>query len=187
MIYLIGGVARSGKSTVRALMLRKYGISGIDTDTVRSMIEHAAPELGVSYLKKPRENARKMSRYLEGLVRARFFFEDDYVIEGDALLPKLIGKMIKTKKAKGAVLGMPKVDAGKKLRAIRARETRDAWTRRLNDPELLASIEELRRESLRLEKECAAWGVPFFDVSRDFEKTIDGIVVRLVRGKRKRR
>jgi adenylate kinase family enzyme len=47
MLYLIGGVPRSGKTQVQKYLLNNYKIPGISTDTLRSGF-YNMPEFGIN-------------------------------------------------------------------------------------------------------------------------------------------
>jgi len=65
MIYLIGGIARSGKTLVRKEILKRYKISGIGTDSIRYMLSQTQPELGIDHNKPSTHNGPLMWPYLD--------------------------------------------------------------------------------------------------------------------------
>lgn len=88
MIYLVGGVARAGKSKLARRLLVERGVPYLHLDLLMMGFARGLPELGVD----PETSAIERGRKLWPVVRAMatMALEDrvDYLFEGDLLLPE---------------------------------------------------------------------------------------------------
>jgi hypothetical protein len=171
MLYFIGGVSRAGKTEVRRRLLENHSISGIETDVLRSMFEFAAPELGISHSKSPSENRDRMQPYLEAFCKGRSYFDDDYVVEGDALKPEIVERFVRVGEGRAVFLGYPNVSV--EIQLVRLRNHNIGWIQRISDEELRSLLAIFIEDSKWFERECASRNLPFVDVSNlPLENTI---------------
>ncbi len=85
MLYIIGGPAKSGKTTLRKEILNRNKISGFSTDFLRTMLQKN-PDLNINYKNTPEKNSKNSSIYLQGFIEELLNFTDeDFLIEGDMI------------------------------------------------------------------------------------------------------
>jgi 2-phosphoglycerate kinase len=179
MIYLIGGIARSGKSKLRKILLTKYNISGIGTDAIRYMLMKTNPTLGLNTQNTPDINGPIIWPYIDSLIEEYSINTiENYVIEGDVLLPEFLKMYIKNSKVKAYFIGFADTTYLQKAKDIVDNRDEDDWTADY-DVENLAKwgIEQ----SIKYKAQCEMYGVKYYDTGRNFTKTLDEITLEIVK------
>jgi hypothetical protein len=165
MIYLIGGEARSGKTIVRKKLLNKYKIAGIGTDSIRYMLSHTMKDSGIDHNNPPQINGPLMWPFIDNLIKdLSIYAAEDYVIEGDILLPEYLKKYRNSSDIKACYIGFPSISISKEY----------------SEKELRKFVKWGIRESRKYQIECKKYGITFYDLSEDFENGINEIVEHLV-------
>src|SRR4051812_1174821 len=130
MIYLIGGVPRTGKSRLAALMLQRNLISCISTDVLRNFLDHSPAKVGIGeaeLAKRPEAFAPYLYTFLR-ILQNKY---EDYVVEGDIFTPEQV-KVLQEKVAlKCVFLGFSEVT----LQDLRHRGATADWVARLSEAE----------------------------------------------------
>lgn len=181
MIYLIGGLARSGKTLIRKRILKEYKISGIGTDSIRYMLSYTNPVLGINYKKPATHNGPLMWPYLDNLLyELREYSNEDFVIEGDILLPKYLSKYSDTSNIKCCYIGYSNASLETKYREIVDNRGQGDWTKEYKEREFKKFIKSSIKNSKKYEKECKRLGIRYFNTGVDFQKSIDNIIVSLM-------
>jgi 2-phosphoglycerate kinase len=173
MIYLIGGTGRSGKSTVRKLLCQKYQISGISTDQITQMMAIAVPEYNLNFESKWQIGFEKMNELIKALL-THHPDSQDFVIEGWQISPKLVKiyQEYSRNNLRICILGCSNAGIKQKMLDIRNNPSYNEWTDKYSDKELENLVKELIETSKRHKKECAEFGVQYFETSKNFEKMI---------------
>lgn len=170
MIYILGGVSRSGKSSIRKALLAS-GISGIDTDTIRTMIGDVDKHLGISHERPPRENAEKLFPYIKALVRARSFFVEDFLIEGDAILPRLVAEYQSDPTVRSLFLIYPSLSVSAKMDELA--KYPEGWSAHVDKGLLHEMVQGFIDDSKLIMQECETLHLPYLDVSTlSFEEMV---------------
>ncbi len=87
MIYLIGGIAKSGKSYVARRMTLQTGIPHFSTDYLMMSLFRGNPGLGIDPEASDAVVSKALEPYLEGMVRAMAENGIQYILEGVHLTP----------------------------------------------------------------------------------------------------
>lgn len=165
-IILIGGIARSGKSTFAEWLRQKTGYSKLGTDDIRFMLEKRLTEWEQPVPKEQRDGL--VWPHLESLIRTRHKYgegKDGFIFEGTILPPE---KMLRLKEIKGIdmlCVGYPDVDLEQKIKEIREYNYEHDWTNKLPDDELKQMVKRLIEKSKEFEKQCHQSGIVFIDTS----------------------
>lgn len=179
--YVIGGVPRSGKSTIQKLMLERFKISGISTDLLREGLIIGVPEFGLEKEGNDFKRAEILWPYFKGILTAREYFEDSLLIEGTNFLPEYLSEFTNNPNMHMCFLGYSTVKAEDKLNQLRSiRSYNDNWTDELTDKDLLNNIEVWVKRSKVLKAECVKYGIKYFDTSDNFELQIEKAIVFLL-------
>lgn len=174
--YIIAGVPRSGKSTVRRKLLKDHRISGFSTDLIREALIRGIPEFGIKSEQDDITRAHILWPYFREILVERQNYNDDLVIEGTNFLPEHLQEFGSNTDYKLCFLGFPNIDPQEKLRQIRiAQDTDDNWTDDYTDEELLPTIEKWIRDSKQFESECERYGMQFFDTGENFSQTVAAV------------
>ncbi len=173
MFYLIGGSGRSGKSTLRNLLCKQYGIPGISTDLLTQMMGKAVPDYELSFSTDWQIAVPKMRNLIKALLT---YHSDTYdlVIEGWQISAADIEIYKEWSKGnlKMCVLGFDNIDIKTKIQHIRNNPSYNEWTHNYSQSELEGLIKDMINANIRRKQECATFGVEYFDTSLDFEETI---------------
>jgi len=171
MLYIIGGTSRSGKTLLSKKILAERKIPYFPLDALFCTLAEATPELGINHANSLKDRPLKMWKLAKPL---SYFFEDqeqEYVLEGDSILPSQIKELINEgRKVKCCFLGYPNLNPDEKLQLIRKfHQGKSDWTAKQTDEQMLVMIEEMVEFSKYLKEECEKYSIKFFDVSHDFE------------------
>jgi hypothetical protein len=145
-------------------------------DLLRGLIERVHPEAGISHTQGQEENAKRMWPWILALVDFRHFYKQPFLYEGDALLPSLCAQFVGNPDVKIAFVGMPDADVETKFRHIRDYPSDGEWTEGKSDDELREMINDFIGRGERLRNKCKELRIPFFDTSRDFERSTREVV-----------
>lgn len=171
MIYLIGGVPRSGKTQVQKYILENYKISGISIDMIRGGF-YKTPEFGLNEGMNDLDKSAKLWRYIKGLIETNEYYNEDLVIEGVNLLPIFLSQLKDKSYVRMCFVGYDTMDINNKFQIMRSNKAQHEWTNELTDEELLNLINKHQKRSKELKSECELYGIKYFDTSVDFTKTI---------------
>lgn len=181
MIYLIGGEARSGKTIIRKNLLSKYHIAGIGTDSIRYMLSHTLKDSGIDHNNPPQINGPLMWPFIDNLVKdLSVYASEDYVIEGDVLLPEYLKQYKESSEVKICYIGFTTISVSQKMEHILNCRKEGDWTSQYSEKELKKFVRWSIRESKKYKKECRKLGVKYYDIGEDFEKDTDFIAKDLV-------
>lgn len=185
MIYLIGGVPRSGKSTLTRHIRYKTGASFFSLDHLMRGLLRGLPsvDFGVENDRNDQEKAAKMwpvtSHMLDGM---REHGLTDYIVEGVILLPKHIRQLQDAYPDvfRGCCLGYPHADIEEMTRSIRANTSTDNWMQNASDEFIEGILSNGIAQSRDIQAQCEIENVRFFDASHNFERVIEQASVYLL-------
>ena len=175
MLYLIGGASRSGKTLLARRAVAERQIPYFPIDGLLSVFAERIPILGVTYEQSLVERPVKMWPMTKQLLTYLIQEEQDYVVEGDSFLPSQIHEfMHEQQSVRCCFLGYTELTEDEKLIMVRQyhQGNRD-WTKEIPDTDMLKMINEMIQFSEYLKNNCAAQGIEYFDVSRDFQEARD--------------
>jgi hypothetical protein len=168
MIYIIAGIAKSGKSIIARDILIKYHMQVISTDWIMMMLYHGNKELNIDVNKSDSSVSKSLEPYLEGLISSLVHSKNNYLIEGVHIKPRFIDKlMIKyPNQIKCIFLGYKELDPGIKSNELKihANQIDNPWYQNLSDHELLHLTHYLQKESERLYHECIEFNKVYIEV-----------------------
>lgn len=168
-IYFIGGVSRSGKSTLRNLLLSKNGIEGMNLDILKTVIEKKHTDFYNQNFFDNNKIREQMWPYIESLAKYQYkFSKNGYVIEGDVLEPERIFSLTKSTaeqvNVKTIFLLLEEINIPDYIKFLRDREEEGTWTKKLTDDELIKHLNGVKENSTRLRYECNKFGIKTFEM-----------------------
>lgn len=172
MLRVIGGAARSGKTIVARRLLEEHGVPYFCVDYFVSALDRGAPELGIEAESPSWVRAEALWPRIEPMLRNIVEVEPEYTVDGDALLPRGVALLQETygDRVGACFLGYASSTPERKLTEIRAFAGGvNDWIRDKSDSYVLALAREMIDFSEYIRRECATFGIPYFDVSDDFE------------------
>ena len=177
MFYIIAGAPRSGKSIISRRIVRERQIPYFPTDALITVCSEGAPEYDIHHDQPFISKAEKLWKFSKPLF-GHLASEIDYVLEGDAILPKQVNEFIieNPAKLKACFLGYDKIDPEEKLTLVRKFNHHPGeWTDEYSDQHMLKLLGRTIEFSAYLRKECEIYKLAYFAVSADFEKAHDEI------------
>ena len=181
MVYLIGGLPRSGKTIIRKKLLEKYRVDGTCTDNLRFMLSEGNKELGIDGAKPAKHNLVIMQPYLDPFIYSLIHYaKEDFVLEGDVLLPKYLAKYLENEWIKCCFIGFSNVSPKDKAKNMRENTCPSDWTRVYTEEELLNFTKDGIKRSKEYKKECKKLGIKYFDTGRNFDKSMEKILKYLI-------
>lgn len=167
VLYLIGGAPRCGKTLLAQRVASALGAGWGSTDTVRDVVGMVRVDFanagGVGT--PPGPEADLFFPYFERTAESCSYLAQDYVVEGVGFLPRHVEALATWVERRVVFVGM----VAPRLDAILAHEGRNRWHRHL-PPETLADLPAWIADwSHLLRGECADAGVPYVDLSVDFD------------------
>lgn len=173
MLYVIGGASRSGKTLLSRRIVIEKQIPYFPMDALFGALVYGAPEFKVRYEDSLLERPTKIWPLAKHLFKSFLKEEQEYLIEGDSILPHQIYELISEQKpVKCCFLGYTELTKDEKLILVRKYHQGELdWTKSISDEKMLLMIDEMIQFSKYLQEECAKYGIKYFDVSHDFEGT----------------
>jgi hypothetical protein len=185
LLYVVAGPMRTGKSIIAARFNRATGVSILSADDLVRMLGAGAPELGIRHDLDWRDRSQKLSPLLDGLAEVRMERGVPLLIEGELSMDH-VGSLIGSYQpyVRACCVGDCSTTVEAKLAAIRAyAATQDYdWTRRLSAERLAEFVRMSLADSLVFRYEAERLGIPFFDMSADFEAGVAAAVAYLIEG-----
>ena len=182
---LIGGVPRSGKSTLAKLLLQHHGLSVLRGDWIMSRLVRTHPEVGIS--PKPASHEQTVAErtpYLLALFRKLTRYDDiPYVLDSALFSPRFVIEYAKdlSDSCTMVFVGYPEADLATKLAEIKdyAERSDQCLSHEIEVEALTAWVETWIRESREMRQQCLEHGFLFVDTSRDFEASLMSGVNRI--------
>ncbi|NNK89991.1 MAG: hypothetical protein HKO89_05230 [Saprospiraceae bacterium] len=176
MLYLISGASRAGKTMIAKEISVRKGISYFSLDWLIMGFTNGMKEYGIHDKLFPDEIAERSWSFLKAMFESMIWGEEDYIIEGEAILPELIIELSRKHPGKLRIcfLGYTDVDACNKLREIKqyTSGTRD-WLNKESDEYIIDHIHNMIAHSIRIRKSCTEHGLAYFDTSEAFIERIE--------------
>ncbi len=150
MLYIIGGAPRAGKSILAQRMLEECRLAYFPTDTLMMGLATALPQLGLKPSASPSMRAPIMWPILRGMAVKILENHEDYLLEGDVLMPAHAAELRKGfgSALRACFLGYETVDSVAKVRDIRRHGAgNEDWTNECDDAHLLRIVEEFKNLS----------------------------------------
>ncbi len=193
MLYIIGGVTRSGKSYLTREMVRKHAskthqISFFNLDHLMLGLIRGIEDFGCEGETHDREKAHLMwpvvKEILDGIIRDdgitdKFETKNpvDYIIDGVIITPEQFSQLRQEfpNHVKACWIGYPTADRDEKYTAIQTHKYLPGdWLSHESEERIYGVIDYGIKFSQELQQECAEHDIAFFDNSHDFVGTLLG-------------
>lgn len=176
----IGGVAKSGKSTLAEKLCQNKNYNHIPLDYFASSLKHNFPETKItSNVIINEESSKNLSLLLSRVINIMNDKEEPFIIDSAHILPKHIMEYMDLNKWDIYFIGYPNITKEDKFNILRKYDKETDWTRKRTDEELLNTIDKLITLSKQIEQECLELNIPFIDTSKDLIKDIDNYITKI--------
>ena len=144
------------------------------------MLEFGLPTSDISDQNTPEQNAPLIWPYIKALIDHRLkCCTENYVIEGDVLLPRFLKESSDNPSVKTCFVGFSEIREADKLANMREFCSKTDWTARFSDKKTLELIKWLQKESKKYKKSCLKYAIEYFDTSDNFIDVINQITIYL--------
>lgn len=177
MIYLIGGVPRSGKSKLCEKLIKELGCEGYSGDALTYGFYYGMPEMGINPENKE-VTEEKMFPFLKGLIQIYVEYNGSMIIEGEVLTARTIRKFmdIFPNDVQGVIMGYSTISFQEKYdNIVRYAYDIDWLVSHYDDDFIRNIVHEYISKSQEVEKVCHELSVPYFDTSDKFYDAIDKV------------
>jgi hypothetical protein len=183
MIYILTGIAKSGKTYVAKKLLHDKAISFFSTDYLMMMLARAVPACHVDPDADDKIVARQLEPVLFAMIQTILENKTDYAIEGVHFTPEFAGRLIQAFAGQISVvfLGYQNASPLLKLREIldHAEEVGNDWVSAYSPENQIKTVRFLIVESGILAEQCRQAHLPYFDVT-DIVRQADAIIGTLL-------
>jgi len=183
MLYLVSGTSRSGKTLIAKKILADKRIPYLSLDWLMMGFNDGIPEYGIHHLLWPKEIAKKMGPFLQGMIENMLFDGMDYVIEGEAMLPQFVADLIEKHpdNIKVMFLGYTEINVKDKVALVKKHSDGESdWLTNESDEYIRDHIGNMIAYSKMIKNGCEKHGLSYFDTSDDFLGTIEAATDFLV-------
>jgi hypothetical protein len=183
MLFLVSGASRSGKTLIAKKILADKRIPYLSLDWLMMGFNNGIPEYGIHHLLWPNEIAEKMEPFLLGMIDSMLINGMDYVIEGEAMLPRTVADLVEKHpdKIKAVFVGYTEINAKGKVALVKQHgDGENDWLTNESDEYIRDHVENMIAYSKMIKNECEKNGLPYFDTSEDFVEAIEAATAFLV-------
>ena len=168
----IGGVSKSGKSTLSKMLSDTY--NHIPLDYFASSFKRNFPVTNInSNVVIDSESSKNLSLFLSRVIEIIDSTDERFIIDTAHILPEDINQYLDRSKWDIYYLGYPNTDKNSKLCEIRKYESIEDWTYMKSDEELTDIFDKLILLSKKEEMACRKLGIKYIDVSKGVMEVIN--------------
>ena len=179
MLYILSGTSRSGKTLVAREFLKKTGIPYMSVDAIMMGFTNGIPDYGIHDRLWPNEIAEKMWPFFKAMCDNMIWQEVDYLLEGEAFLPHLLCELLdgNTDRVQVAFMGYADADLQEKVKEVK-RHSSGVGDWLIDEPNdyIESHIKNMIDYSAMIKAECVKCRMPYFDMSDNFERSIDRVL-----------
>ena len=186
MLFIVGGVNRSGKSTLAYHLNKKHGLPFFSLDHLMHGLLNGQSDIQCEGRTHDREKATVMWPIVKELIlnklKINYITDKDekdtpvhYLMEGVIIRPEHCAELTKLypNHIKTCWLGYTDIDEKVKYHNIKTfNHLPNDWLSKENDERIYGVIEASKKYSLELKKECQKFDIHFFDTGSNFEQVL---------------
>jgi 2-phosphoglycerate kinase len=177
MIYIITGVAKSGKTYVTNQLLNQKQIASFRTDYLMMSLSKANHTGGVNHDDDDKVVSKQLEPFLYGMIETMVQNNIDYIIEGVHFLPSFAKELL-TKfpsKIKVCFLGFKDANPIEKKMELKKYSSimENCWFGHYSDKELIILVEFLIQESKVMYQKTEELGISYFEITDITKQSID--------------
>ncbi|MGD9909138.1 MAG: hypothetical protein AB7U79_00880 [Candidatus Izemoplasmatales bacterium] len=168
MLYIISGVAKSGKTYLSKYIIDQYHIPYFSTDYLMMSLSLSGKETGVDHTLDDEIVATSLEPYLYPMLRAMVENGIDYLIEGVHFNPSFASKLLHDFKDKiqFIYLGYSEVSTEEKTQELRnhINDFENPWFSHLSSKEMIDLIDYLKNVSRKIKNQATSLHIPYVEV-----------------------
>ena len=183
MIYILTGVAKSGKSLIAKEIVKRNSIPSFSTDYIMMMLAKGNKNIGIDTEAGDRVVAKQLEPYIEGMLKTMIENGVNHLIEGVHFNHDFISRMMKEypNDIKTLYLGFKDIDASVKGDELyKFQDSSDnKWFLNLNEKEFKVLINYLIDESRISYDLCREFSLDYIEV-QDISIQLEEIINKLL-------
>lgn len=172
----IGGVARSGKSTLAKQLCIGKNYNHLPLDYITASLKKNFPECNIKSNVIINETSSKLALLLSTVIEIINNNEEKYIIDSAHIMPNDIIKYLDREKWDIYFIGYTIISKEEKFELIRKYDKQTSWTNKRTDEELLDIIGQLIDISKKIEEECKQLDITYIDTSNNIFAAIKEVV-----------
>ena len=176
MLFLVSGSSRSGKTLIAKKILADERIPYLSLDWLMMGFNDGMPDYGIHHLLWPNEIAEKMGPFLQGMIDCMLVDGIDYVIEGEAMLPRMVADLVEKHpgKIRAVFVGYTEINVEDKVALVKTHGTAENdWLTGQSDEYIRDHVGNMIAYSKMIKDECEKHGLSYLDTSEDFLGAIE--------------
>lgn len=177
MLFILGGVSRSGKSIIARRLVREKQRPFFCIDFLITSLEKV-PSLKIKQGQAFIPKAEKIWPIIKPMLSCLIKEEPNYLVEGDGILPKQVSGLLGQfpNEIKVCFVGFSEIDPRDKLKQVREfGGNMDDWTKSISDEQLIKYLEDMIAFSRYLKEECKKYSLSYFDSSKNFPEYLEKV------------
>ena len=183
MLFLVSGTSRSGKTLIAKKILADKRIPYLSLDWLMMGFNDGIPEYGIHHLLWPNEIAERMAPFLLGMIDSMVVEGMDYLIEGEAMLPRTVADLTEKHpgKIRAVFVGYTEINVEDKVALVKEHpDGENDWLTNESDEYIRDHVGNMIAYSKMIKDECEKHGLSYIDTSDDFLEGIEAATDLLV-------
>jgi len=168
MIYILSGVAKSGKTYISNYIVKKYHIPYFSTDYLMMSMSLSGKDTGVDHNLHDEEVAASLEPYLYPMIRAMVENGIDYLMEGVHFNPPFAHRLLKDFQGKINIvyLGYSEVNTQNKMEELYQHmdQFENPWFSQYSFEEMTECVNLLKNLSLKIKNQASILHIPYIEV-----------------------
>lgn len=183
MIYILTGVAKSGKTLVSRKLSKQFHLQLIQTDHIMMMLHKGNSKLGINIHASDSTVSLFLEPYLLGLIETIIHQKNNFLIEGVHFLPSFAKRLIDLYPNQIRVLYLIYENINPHDKALElkkhAKDMENPWFNEMTMDELNELCSYLTKESKRIRIACENYKIDYIEVD-DITKSLPLIKEKLL-------
>jgi len=173
MLFIIGGVSRSGKSTIARLLSEKYNVPYFPMDILMSSLIEIDNPLLINYKADSDIIASQMWSFTKSVLTNLFSYNSHFILEGIAFWPGLMTELNFIHNIQICFLGMIDIKTGAKITQLRSDiNSPNSWQTEFKDEELVMHINRIKNISMKLKNECELYNFEYMESGNNLDELL---------------
>ena len=179
MIYILSGIAKSGKTTIAKEFTKRYNIPYFSTDYIMMMLYRGNSKLNIDPEASDMTVSEQIKPYVLGMIKTMVENKVDYLIEGVHFNPGFSSELLKQYPNDIRVVYLGFKNTSVNLKLIELNKYRDmlenVWYSSFSKEEMIKLVSYLIEESERLYRSCIEYSLDYIDIY-DLTNQLDDII-----------
>ncbi len=184
MLYMLGGAARSGKSIISRRILTEKRIPFFCLDHLAIGTARTFPQLHIDLDSDDACVGEKIWPLVKSVAAQIIKDKIDYLLEGALLQPKNVSDLLSDFPSAVHACFVGYADAVIEEKFAQVRQFGggpDDWMMQFDDGTVRNELERLKLVSKNLREDCEKYQLPYFEISTDFNTSIEAVIAYLTR------